>query len=594
MSDNEKNASAGRWKTLAAAAASRARKFLTPELGKRAAVCLFMLFLLWCECVSCYIGKTNTGSIVNPFIQGAWLYLALFGLALLPGGRATKILLTFDLAVMGAVAATGVFLHLRFALDMDCDCFFVLAASSSSEIGEFLGRFLTWYLIAILLVASVSCGGMIFLVWKTAFKRSYLNTAAVLLMVLPFAINCIRYAADDEMDRIYTRSNLPRLVSGYFIYRGKFAHLLNIEKAPAVPSGVKTLPGGEKAVGVFVIGESAHSCHWGSYGYPRDTTPEIAKRRENCLVFDDAVAAIPHTTGALYYMLTDARLFKRKPATYTLIDVFKAAGWRVVLISNQARWGRHDGPIGILTAHCDRRIYVQENIHHSYDMDVLPEVEKELRNAPAGRLLIIVHLMGSHQSFNERYPEDFSRFDQVRDQCNSAMKEKHARELNEYDNSIAYTDQVLGKILERLENQSYPAFMLYCSDHSEIGDWGKYRNARASGTVIPEVYEVPLVLWSNDAYRKTFPEFLALASRNVHAPLQTDRLIWPVLSAARITFDGFPSEQDIFSPAYRPAEKRPMGKARGGYHPSAAKRALRKALFEAEKKRTGKRTGKDE
>ena len=582
MSDNEKNAPAGRWKTLAAAAAVRGRKFLTPDLGKRTAVCLFMLFLLLCECISCYIGKTNTGSIVNPFIQGAWLYLAVFGLSLLPGGRATKILLTFDLALMGAVAAAGVFLHLRFALDMDCDCFFVLAASSTSEIGEFLGRFLTWYLIVILLVAAVSCGGMIALVWKTAFRRSYLNTAVALLMVLPFAINCIRYAADDELERIYTRSNLPRLISGYFVYRGKFAHLLNIERDPAVPSGVRMLPGGEKVVGVFVIGESAHSCHWGVYGYPRDTTPEIAKRRENCLIYDDAVAAIPHTTGALYHMLTDARLFNRKPAAFTMVDIFKAAGWRVVLISNQARWGKHDGPIGILTAHCDRRIYMNEETGHPYDMDILPFLKKELDGASAGRVLIIAHLMGSHQSFESRYPEGFSRFDQVRDQCNSGMKETHARELNEYDNSIAYTDQVLGKIMEQLENKSYPAFMLYCSDHSEIGDWGKYRNARASGTVIPEVYEVPLVLWSNAAYRQAFPEFVAGAARNVHMPLQTDRLIWSCLSASRITFDDFPSDQDIFSPRFCPAEKRPMGKDPQGYHPSAAKLAQWKLLRGAE------------
>ena len=577
---------AARLKELAAAAVVWVRGFLTPELGKRTAVCAFMLFLLWCECVSCFIGKANTDSIGNPFIQGAWLYLAIFGLSLIPGGRATRILLTFWLAVFGAVAAVGIFLHLRFALDMDCDTFFVLAASSTSEIAEFVDRFLTWRLVLVIVVTAILCGGMIALVWRTKFRRSYLNTAVALLLTLPFVINCIRYAAGGEMNRIYTRSNLPRLVSGYFVYRNRFDHLLKLEKNPATPSGVRMLPGGEKVVGVMVIGESAHCCHWGVYGYPRDTTPEIAKHREECLVYDDAVAAIPHTTGALYYMLTDARLFKRKSAAFTMIDIFKAAGWRVVLISNQTRWGKYDGPIGIITAHCDRRIYLHEEMGHPYDMDILPFLKKELDGASAGRVLIIAHLMGSHQSFESRYPKDFSRFDQVRDQCNAGMKEKHARELNEYDNSIAYTDRVLGAIIAQLENRAYPAFMLYCSDHSEIGDWGKYRNARAAGTVIPEVYEVPLVLWSNAVYRQTFPEFVAGAARNVHMPLQTDRLIWSCLSASRITFDKFPSGQDIFSPRFRPAKKRPMGKA-PDYHPSAAKLEQWKLLRDAENKRGG-------
>ena len=106
------------------------RKSLTPDLDKRAAVCLFMLLLLLCECISCFVSKPNTDSFMNPFFQGMWLYLAIFGLSIIPGGKATKILLSFWLTFMSLVLAAGIFLHLRFALDIDCDCFFVLAASS--------------------------------------------------------------------------------------------------------------------------------------------------------------------------------------------------------------------------------------------------------------------------------------------------------------------------------------------------------------------------------------------------------------------------------------------------------------------------------
>lgn len=79
-----------------------------------------------------------------------------------------------------------------------------------------------------------------------------------------------------------------------------------------------------------------------------------------------------------------------------------AAGWRVVLISNHNRWGRKDGPIGILTAHCDRRIYMQDLVRYPFDGDMLPVLEDELRKASGGRLLIIVHLMGSHHNFSAR------------------------------------------------------------------------------------------------------------------------------------------------------------------------------------------------
>lgn len=569
-------APAARLKAWAAAAVPLLRKYLTPELGKRAAVCLFMLALLLCECVTCFIGKSDTDSVFNPFIQGMWLYLAIFGASILPGGVATRILLTIFIAVMGAVAAAGGFLHLRFALDMDCDTFFVLAASSTSEVGEFLGRFLTWQLLVILLAALVLCGGMIALVWRTKFVRSCLNTAVALLLVLPFGINCIRYSSSNELDRIYSRSNLPRLATGYFIYRGRFQKLLALEKAPKLPDGIRTLPGGEAVVGVLVIGESANGSHLGVYGYPRDTTPELAKRGNSCLVYDDAISPFANTSAALYYMLTDAHLVcGNSNAAFTMIDVFKAAGWRVALVSNQARWGKHDGPIGVLTAHCDRRVYTREHSAAPFDENVLPEAAAELRRHSGGKLLLIVHLMGSHQEAASRYPRERARFDNVRDACNADMNGDTARELNEYDNSIAYTDHVLGSILGELEKLSCPAFMLYVSDHSDVGSWSGYRRFRAAGSTIPDVYEVPFVLWSNPAYRRAFPEFWARAARNVHAPLQTDRLIWSCLSAARITFAGFPAGEDIFSGGeYRPAAKRMTGNAE--YRPSPAKLKLRR------------------
>lgn len=555
------------------------RRSLTPDLGKRAAVCLFMLLLLLGECISCFVSNPNTDSFMNPFIQGMWLYLALFGISIIPGGTATRILLSFWLAFMSMVAATGIFLHLRFALDIDCDCFFVLAASSTGEIREFLFHFLTWQMVLITLAVLAVGGGMIALVWRTKYRRSLANTAVALLLILPFVINCIRYAAGNELDRIYSRSNLPRLVSGYFIYHGKFSKLLELEKNPQLPSGIRQLSGGENMIGVLVIGESANCNHWGAYGYPRDTTPEIAKRRDSCLIYDDVVAALPHTTGALYYILTDALLdgaAERKQARFTLVDVFKAAGWRVVLVSNQERWGKHDGPIGIFTAHCDRRIYLHENAdtRKTFDADVVAEVQKELRKADGGRLLIIAHLMGSHQDFLARYPREFARFDGVRDECNAGMREKHARELNEYDNSIAYTDVVLGGILKELEGYvRRPVFMLYCSDHSEIGDWNEHLHARSAASVAPDVYEVPCVLWTNGEYRRKFPQFIERATRNLHAPLQTDRLTWSILSAARIRFDGFPDQEDIFAgERFVPAKRRLMGDAT--YGPSESKRKL--------------------
>lgn len=567
----------GRMKRAAERFRKLLRKAAKPEFLKPAAVCVFMLFLLWCECVAFFFSKSEVHSILRPFLKGAGLYLAIFGLSLIPGGRATKILFTFWLALMGTVAAVGVFLYLRFALNMNSDCFFVLAVSSPTEIKEFLDRFLTWKLAAALVAAFAVCGGMIALVWRTNYKRSRLNTAVGLLLVLPFVLESAFFAfVQKNPTQICSQSNLPRVVFGYTVYRKRLSRMLKLEKDPQLPSGIKPLAGSEKIVGVLAIGESANRNHWGVYGYPRDTTPEIAKRLGECIVCDDAVAAAAWTGGAIYRMLTDATVFSWR-AKYTLIDVLKAAGWRVVLISSHNRWGQKDGMIGIITAHCDRRIYMYDVLKYPFDGDMLPLLEKELNDFSGGRLLVIVHLTGSHNMFSSRYPRNFARFDGVHDECNSGMSAENARELNEYDNSIAYTDRVLGGILEQLGKRNEPAFMIYCSDHSEAGGWSGYRFARSAEVALPELYEIPFVFWTNDAYRRAFPRLVADAARNRHAPMQADRLIWSCLSAAQVTFDGFPHGKDVFSgERYRPPELRQM-KYKTPYHPSAAKLKLQKA-----------------
>ena len=579
----ERSARTDRLKKYAAALSVRLRGYATAELGKRAAVCAFMLFLLWCECVAFFFSKTEVHSILRPFLKGVGFYLAIFGLSILPGGRATKILLTFWLALMGLTAAVGIFLYLRFALDMNSDCFFVLAASSASEAREFFDRFLNWKLAAALIAAFAVCGAMIALVWRTKFPRSRVNTAVALFFVLPFLGQCAIYLiVEKDPVLIYSQSNLPRSLCGYFTYRKRLSRMLRLEKRPQLPPGIKSLAGPGPMTGVFVVGESANGNHWGAYGYPRDTTPQIGRRLDSCIVYDDAVAAAAWTGGAIYRMFTDATVFSPR-SRFTFIDVLRAAGWRVVLISGHNRWGRKDGLIGIITAHCDKRIYMYDIMKYPFDMDAVPVLEKELRDAPDGKLMVIVHLMGSHNNFSSRYPRDFSRFGGVRDQCNSHMSEEHARELNEYDNTIAYTDLVLGGVLKLLEKRTGPAFMIYCSDHSETGSWSGYRYARSAEVAIPDIYEIPFVFWANGEYRREFPQFWADAARNRHAPMQADTLIWSIVSAAQVTFDKFPRDRDIFSGAdYRPPELRLM-KYKTPYRPSAAKQKLRSAGREKDK-----------
>ena len=78
---------------------------------------------------------------------------------------------------------------------------------------------------------------------------------------------------------------------------------------------------------------------------------------------------------------------------------------------------------------------------------------------------------------------------------------------NAYDNSIHYTDYVLGEIVDMLAKTNAPASMLYLSDHGEdIFDDSRARYLHASP--IPTYYQlhIPYVIWFSKAYRESYPQ----------------------------------------------------------------------------------------
>ena len=75
--------------------------------------------------------------------------------------------------------------------------------------------------------------------------------------------------------------------------------------------------------------------------------------------------------------------------------------------------------------------------------------------------------------------------------------------VNAYDNTIAFTDQFLARVIDRLGAEDRLATsMLYVSDHGEsLGENGLYLHA-APYFMAPDVQtQVPMVLWTSPSYR---------------------------------------------------------------------------------------------
>lgn len=293
----------------------------------------------------------------------------------------------------------------------------------------------------------------------------------------------------------------------------------------ALPSWAPVYTGPERQTIAAVIGESTNRWNWQLYGYPRETTPELARQRDGLLVFRDVISGTSGTVSSFRMMMTrkahdEAVDDEIEPSVVMLA---KAAGYKTFWISNQ-----HDRYI-------NPRFAEEADVVHlinvgggrgdkKLDEGVLPYWREALAD-PAPRKLIIVHLLGAHPHYEMRSPARFKRFndvdDAVAEQLRTAGRSAWTRlQRDSYDNAMLYQDYVIGALLRSFKPAvagSHGAF-LFTADHAqEVGHTRDFAGHSASEAG----HTVPLLLWMS--------ETPAGASAWLDRPYQTDTLDWTLL-----------------------------------------------------------------
>ena len=250
----------------------------------------------------------------------------------------------------------------------------------------------------------------------------------------------------------------------------------------------------ENADGVYVlvIGESQNRDHMSAYGYERDTTPWLKEMKEdnNLVFFNNAYSCHAHTVHALTYALTAKNQYNgmKLSDSYSLIEVAEAAGFDTVWVSNQIRYSAWETPIMMISNEANQQYWNNADRGEDgiirYDMDL---VDKFDQVKLSDKMLIVVHLMGSHWSYRNRYPKEFEKY-------------TGNNIVDEYDNSIHYNDFVMKNLFEKISK--IPSFkgMIYFSDHADAVKKNLGHNA---SNFVPEMTHIPLYMYfSNDYLQK--------------------------------------------------------------------------------------------
>ncbi len=91
---------------------------------------------------------------------------------------------------------------------------------------------------------------------------------------------------------------------------------------------------------------------------------------------------------------------------------------------------------------------------HTFDNGLLADYDNKLKAENKENNLIIFHLIGSHVSYNRRYPKSRKHFKAADyEQKRPELTKQRRYMLAHYDNAILYNDSIVDQIVKRFANE---------------------------------------------------------------------------------------------------------------------------------------------
>ncbi|MCE9847289.1 phosphoethanolamine transferase [Aeromonas allosaccharophila] len=260
---------------------------------------------------------------------------------------------------------------------------------------------------------------------------------------------------------------------------------------------------GKKPTLMFlVVGETARSQNYSLNGYGKATNSFTAKE-QGVVSFKDVRSCGTATAVSVPCMFSnltrrgyDDQLASSRDG---LLDVLQHAGVSVL-------WKENDGGCkGVC-----RNVPTIEILPKSYpalcqgescyDEVLLEGLDQQIAGMTGqqGNKLVAFHLMGSHgPTYFRRYPASERTF--MPDCPRSDIENCSNEELvNTYDNTIRYTDKVVGRLIDKLKSleSQYDVGLVYLSDHGEsLGAMGLYLHGTPYKFAPDDQTRVPLLTW---------------------------------------------------------------------------------------------------
>ncbi|EER6797059.1 phosphoethanolamine transferase [Escherichia coli] len=230
---------------------------------------------------------------------------------------------------------------------------------------------------------------------------------------------------------------------------------------------------------VLIVGESVRVDNMSLYGYTRSTTPQVEAQRKQIKLFNQAISGAPYTALSVPLSLTADSVLSHDIHNYpdNIINMANQAGFQTFWLSSQSAFRQNGTAVTSIAMRAMETVYVR-----GFDELLLPHLSQALQQNTQQKKLIVLHLNGSHEPACSAYPQSSAVFQPQDDQdaC--------------YDNSIHYTDSLLGQVFELLKDRR--ASVMYFADHGLERDPTK-KNVYFHGgrEASQQANHVPMFIW---------------------------------------------------------------------------------------------------
>lgn len=434
-----------------------------------------------------------------------------------------------------------------FKTNFSSSAIFVSLDSNSEEAKEFLGFYIDLPIV-ILAILTFIITSIVLMNTKTVLNKATLSNK--LMAISPLVIILVFLKSSSLI--VY---NLPYLLIKssieYKIESKKLGDYKN-NKTGDFDNVSRLINNDEEDEGeevyIVVIGESTSKSHFGLYNYYRQTTPLLNEIKDELLIYKDVISPHTYTIASLTKAFTLSN-YENPKADYkgTIIQLLNEAKFKTYWISNQKPIGFFDSQVTKMGLGAQKSFFL--NLKHTNERttfdEVLLEQLKKVVQEKDKKKVIFLHMLGAHIDYKKRYPEEFNYFDSM--PLTPFNEKKVYDAINSYDNAIKYSDYIIREVIETTRELKVKSCVLYFSDHGEeVYEDIYFKGHSADQIITKNIYEIPVLLWVSDKFKKEGDIFL-----NCNSKYMIDDLFHSIADLLAVKADEVDSTRSIFNSYFK-------------------------------------------